>query len=125
MNGIECLLDTNAILYYLSGNACMMEYISERFVFSIISEMELLSFSSLEPKDEKTIKAFLSAGRRIDISEKVKECAINIRKRYKSKRPDAIIAATAIVCDIPLITADVGFKKISELKLKLINPGEV
>jgi len=31
--------------------------------------------------------------------------------------PDALIAATALVLDFPLITADDGFQKASELKL--------
>ena len=35
---------------------------------------------------------------------------------------NAIIASTAIVKNLPLITVDKGFKKIKELDLILINP---
>jgi len=33
---------------------------------------------------------------------------------------DAIIAATAIYLDLPLLTADTGFEKIPQLKLILL-----
>lgn len=35
-----------------------------------------------------------------------------IKKKYSIKLPDAIITATAIVFQIPLITSDKGFKNI-------------
>ena len=37
------------------------------------------------------------------------------------KLPDAIVAATAIYLDIPLVTFDTDFKKIDNLKLILFN----
>lgn len=43
-------------------------------------------------------------------------------KHHKTKLPDAIIAATAIVNKIPLITADKAFEQIEELNLVLITP---
>lgn len=36
------------------------------------------------------------------------------------KLPDAIIAASAIYLDIPLLTVDTGFTKIKDLDLVLI-----
>ena len=45
-----------------------------------------------------------------------------LRRIYKTKLPDAIIAATAMVHGLPLITADVGFKKIEGLRLELLIP---
>lgn len=47
----------------------------------------------------------------------IKEKHIKIKRAYSIKLPDAIIAATALVFDMPFITADNGFKKITELKL--------
>lgn len=47
------------------------------------------------------------------------------RKHYKIKLPDAIIAATAIVNQIPLITADKVFEQIKELNLVLITPNTI
>lgn len=50
-------------------------------------------------------------------SDKLKSRIIQIRKSYKLKLPDAIIAASAIEADAVLVTADKEFSKIKELKL--------
>ncbi|MBO5690919.1 MAG: PIN domain-containing protein, partial [Spirochaetaceae bacterium] len=41
---------------------------------------------------------------------------------YKIKLPDAIVAATAISYNVPLLTADKEFNKIKGLNLCLLNP---
>jgi len=46
-----------------------------------------------------------------------KNTCIYIRNKYKIKIPDAIIAATAIEFNIPLLTSDQGFEKVKELDL--------
>ena len=56
------------------------------------------------------------------LTDNIKERAILIRRTYGTKLPDAIVAATAIECNVPLISADKGFRKIEELNLQLINP---
>lgn len=122
MNGIDFLADTNALIYLLAGNPCMKPYILKKMGFSIISEMELLSFSGISPQEQNNIKAFLSECSELQLTKEVKEKTIEIRKHYKTKLPDAIIAATAIVNQIPLITADKVFEQIKELNLVLITP---
>ncbi len=122
MNGIDYLADTNAILYFLSGNNCMKPYKFSSFAFSIISEMELLSYSSITEEEEKSIRDFLAKCSAISITLSIKNLTIQLRRKYNIKLPDSIIAATAIANNLPLITADIGFKRISELKLILIQP---
>ena len=41
---------------------------------------------------------------------------IAIKKQQKIKIPDAIIAATAIINDLPLLTSDKAFGKIKDLQ---------
>lgn len=57
----------------------------------------------------------------IDWNEKIKERTILLRRQYIIKLPDAIIAATSMVYEIPLVTADKGFSKIEQLDLILID----
>lgn len=54
-------------------------------------------------------------------NEEIKLETIRLRKNYKIKLPDAIIAATAIANDIPLVSADIGFSQIKELDLILLD----
>jgi predicted nucleic acid-binding protein len=49
------------------------------------------------------------------MSNLVKERYVEIKKKYKLKLPDAIIAASAIAFDMPLITSDKQFKTVNEL----------
>ncbi|MFO0360541.1 MAG: PIN domain-containing protein [Flavobacteriales bacterium] len=44
---------------------------------------------------------------------------MGLRKKYQIKLPDALIAATAIHFQLPLITADNDFKAVEELMLML------
>ncbi|MBQ1832572.1 MAG: type II toxin-antitoxin system VapC family toxin [Treponema sp.] len=122
MNGTDFLADTNALIYLLDGNPCMVPYLQKKLAFSVISEMELLSFSGITKSEEEKIKSFLSDCKEISLSDEIKETVIKLRKNYRIKLPDAIIAASALANKIPLITADKGFCQISELCLELIVP---
>jgi predicted nucleic acid-binding protein len=55
-----------------------------------------------------------------DLLSPIKQIVKEIKRKYKIKLPDAIIAATAIYLDIPLVTFDDDFKNIEELKLVLL-----
>ena len=122
MNGTDFLADTNALIYLLNGNSCMRPFLQSKLAFSVISEMELLSFSGITAEEENNIKSLLLDCIEISLSNEIKEKTIEICKKYKTKLPDAIVAASAIVKNLPLITADKGFNQIEELDLKLIVP---
>ena len=122
MNGIDFVADTNALIYLLNGNSCMLPFLNKNLAFSVISEMELLSFSGITEAEENNIKALLNDCEEISLLKDVKDKAIELRKKYKTKLPDAIVAASAIVNNLPLITADKGFNQIQELNLQLIVP---
>ena len=122
MNGTDFLADTNALIYLLSGNKCMEPFLSVNLFVSVISEMELLSYPDLKDSDERVIKAYLNSCTILTLDRDVKECAIALRKKYRIKLPDAVVAASAMARHVPLLTADKGFMKIKELRLELITP---
>jgi predicted nucleic acid-binding protein len=122
MNGVNFLADTNALIYLLNGNSCMNPYLQKTLAFSVISEMELLSYSGITETEENCIKSLLNDCEEISLTSEIKNKTIELRKKYKIKLPDAIVAASAIIKKIPLITADKGFKQITELDLELIVP---
>jgi len=53
----------------------------------------------------------------IPLSAEVKQKTIQLRKNYRIKLPDAIIAASAIVNKTSLMSNDKQLSKIEELKL--------
>lgn len=59
-----------------------------------------------------------------DLVSSVTDKSIDIRRVYKTKLPDTIIAATALVNNLILVTRNISdFKNID--RLQLINPYEV
>ena len=56
----------------------------------------------------------------LQFDETIKNIAINIKQATALKTPDAIIAATAIKYQLPLLTADKAFRKVHDLNLFLL-----
>src|ERR1700735_627543 len=118
MSGSRCLLDTNAVLYILNGDATLADFLFEKELYlSIISEMELLSYKELTDKDRQEILGFLKGFIIINIDENIKLNTIEVKKTSSMKLPDSIIAATAITLKLPLITSDKHFKNVQHLNL--------
>jgi tRNA(fMet)-specific endonuclease VapC len=120
--GLKAILDTNAIVSFLRGEYNIIELINktDHIGICVISKLEFLAFEGLTEKDKNV---FLKFCERIHIYElasnddELMNLIIFIKKKYKLKLPDAIIAATAIINDAILVTKDKDFSKIQELKL--------
>jgi toxin FitB len=84
---------------------------------SIINKIELLGFSMVTPE----IIEFTDSTNIINLTEDVANQTINLRKKRKIKLPDAIIAATALVHNLTLISRNT--KDFDEIDgLQFINP---
>ncbi len=110
------VLDTNVALYLLSGRLVNPLPVGA-FYLSIISEIEMLSFSAIGQDEESRIRQFLSQVTIVGLSEDVKKLTIEIRRKYRLKLPDAIVCATALVTDSKLLSNDVQLGKVTEVTL--------
>ncbi len=113
------VLDTNVALYLLSGRLVNPLPVGEFYV-SIISEIEMLSFSAIGQEEESKIRQFLAQVTIVGLSEEVKQFTIEIRRKYRLKLPDAIVCATAIILDSNLLSNDVQLGKVTELMLSSV-----
>lgn len=123
--GLSLLLDTNSIVALLNKNYKVIEAIdsADNIFISGINELEFKSFSNLSLNDVELFDAFVSDINVLDVQTSnivLKNKIVEIRNTYKLKLPDAIIAASAIINNAVLVTADKGFKKVEELQLKII-----
>ncbi len=114
------VIDTNAILSFLQGNARLIQLLRETdwIGISIISQIEFLVFPDLTQSDRQLFQEFLQLVQVIDLTTENEALIgeiIETRQQYRLKLPDAIIAAMAIYYSASLITADQGFKKVSAL----------
>ncbi len=120
MSGRSFLIDTNIALYLLSGNKTIADILDgSQLYISFITQLELLGYKGITIKEQQNIKLFLNECIIIDINEEIKKNTIQIKQKHQIKLPDSIIAATALFIEMPLLTADKGFKKISKLNLAL------
>ena len=125
MNGINTVIDTNIIGTILSDRKFFSANFNNTSLIgiSIITKYEFLSNPDLTPKDKYLFEEYLDTIEVYDLlktDKVIQEHLISIRKKYKLKLPDAIIAATALACNATLISADNIFSKIFNLKFQLI-----
>ena len=66
------------------------------YFVSVITEMELLSYPTLDSAAESQIRSFLSEVTVVGLTRPVIDLAIRLRREQALKLPDAVIAATAL-----------------------------
>ncbi|HMV11030.1 MAG TPA: type II toxin-antitoxin system VapC family toxin [Cyclobacteriaceae bacterium] len=121
MNGIDLFVDTNVLINLAEGKSGVDQYLESNNLFvSIISEIELLGWHKITSPQKNYFKNMLSDCSIIGITNPVKELSIQLRQKHKVKLPDAIIAASAMHLDIPLLTFDKGFEQFKDLDLIVI-----
>lgn len=119
--GKEYLIDTNAVIDYLDNKlpdtaAELIDGIEAKI--SVITRMELLAWPGASKKQSLILNEFVDAAEVYNLEEPVILKAIQIRKATKTKLPDAIIAATAQVHKLTLITRNTkDFEKIKGLEI--------
>jgi predicted nucleic acid-binding protein len=122
----QYLIDTNVVIDYLgqkiplSGMNFMNTIIDRIPNVSVITKIEVLGFNA-PAEHYQLLTDFMNDATIIELTNKVVDTTIEIRKNYKTKLPDAVIAATALVYDLIIISRNVSdFKNIQNLKV--INP---
>jgi predicted nucleic acid-binding protein len=116
MNGIKYLLDTNVIIGLLKAQGPAIGLVGNRplkqCAVSQITRLELLGFSGLSTTDEQVIHRFLGYCQVLMLEEKLEPKIIELRRGRSCKLPDAIIAATALVHGLQLLTLDQRFTSL-------------
>ncbi len=102
------LLDTNIIIYLSKRELSSQEvfFKEDEYAISLVTYMEVLGFEFQNSEEERFVKKLLSYFTILSIEKEIADQTVELRKKYKIKRPDAIICATAIVNDAILITND-------------------
>lgn len=123
--GVNYLWDTNTVIYYLQQQLSneAEQYIDSillesRPSISAITEIELLCWKTATEKDMDVLNNFIGDSFVHELEQNIKDKTVEIRRNYAIKLPDAIIAATALVNDLTLISQNIkDFGKIHELSL--------
>ena len=117
------ILDSNIIIYSAEPEGeFLAEFIEQNAPFvSRISKVEVLGFHRITETQKQFFVAFFVAAKVLDVTETVVDEAVRLRQARKMSLGDAIIAATALVHNLTLVTRNTDdFKNIEGLRL--LNP---
>ena|SRR6184192_2730331 len=123
--GVKYLWDTNTVIYYLQKHFTevqekLIDNVINEFqpAISVITEIELLCWKTATDSDLVILQSFIADCVVFGLEQDIKLETIDIRKRSRLKLPDAVIAATALVNRLTLISRNTSdFKKVTSLQL--------
>ena len=115
------LFDSNVIIRYLNGETDIVEQLNtwreegRAFIISSVTTAEVLALKTLTPDAIAKVKIYLQTLVSVPFDDVIAEIAGEFRRAYNLELPDAAIAATAIMLELPLVTQDQQFNKIKEI----------
>ena len=116
------ILDSNIIIYSAKPEylqlARYLQTNQDTVRISLISTLEVLGFSHLSLKDKLTFEGYFASVKVFPITEIVIAEAIRLRQQRKRSLGDSIVAATALLYDLPLLTNNMAdFADINGLQV--------
>jgi predicted nucleic acid-binding protein len=121
------LIDTNIVIATLGnklpvGGAAFIKTIPANI--SVITQIELLGWHGVVANDLAPLTDFVNKATIFSLDPAIVQQTIILRQYHKIKTPDAIIAATALIHGLTLVSRNVSdFKQIAQLQV--INPFEL
>lgn len=104
-------VDANVLIRLLDGDWLIVDLLDGKQVYiSVVTEMEMQCSAHLTRPERRIIKNLLADCISIDLSQSIKQRAIQIRLTTRLKLMDAIVAATAMDMGFVLLTADDKFR---------------
>ncbi len=118
--GQKYIIDTNTLIdaqmnkLPVKGMEFIKNVINEDFTVSFVTYIEFLGYKDIS----QVSKDFIALANVLEINKSIINTCIEIRKQHHIKLPDAIIASTALVYDLIIISRNVSdFKNIQGLKV--------
>jgi len=117
------LLDSNILIYTANQSAPEIEALatSADSAVASVTQIEIYGFTGLKPEEEAALNILFRRLTVHPLDAAVIERAIALRQEDRMGLADAIIAATALVHDLPLVTRnEEDFKHVTGLRV--VNP---
>jgi len=116
------LIDSNIVIYsYFPENEYLIEFIlKNKCYISVISKIETLGYYKLSKSEKNYLEYFFEAIPLIQISNSIIDKSIEFRQQRKMTLGDSIIAASAYINNLTLVTANI--KDFERLDILLLNP---
>jgi hypothetical protein len=126
MSTAEYLVDTNILIYHTVGSEVISNFIrnlivQEAFNVSVLTKIEFLGWDKHSPEGFQKCRELIELANLYFVDDDTAEKAIELKRRGKIKLADAVIAATAIVNNLRLVTRNVDDYKAVK-GLEVFNP---
>jgi predicted nucleic acid-binding protein len=108
--GQRYLIDTNVVIAVLKGQIPsqnlpkIIAIMNDSFIISTIINIETLGYHAITLQDKIQTEHLLAQSTVIYIDKLIEQKAIEIRQQKKMKLGDSIIAATALVNNLTIVT---------------------
>jgi predicted nucleic acid-binding protein len=118
------LIDTNVIIDYTSnllpenGSVFVEQIFNTNFITSVIVKIEVLGYNEPAPEKMQLLTEFIDTAKVLPLDNTITQRAIELRRIKKIKLGDAIIASTALVYGLVIISRNTSdFKNIQGLQV--------
>ena len=114
------LIDSNMVIYASHSDHLPLRLFLDSIPrsVSVVSYVEALGYHRLTTEAENFITDFFRGSQILSLSDSIAQRAVNLRQQRRMGLGDSIIAATAIVHDLTLVTHNIeDFRWISGLEL--------
>ncbi|GHV81211.1 hypothetical protein AGMMS49944_30020 [Spirochaetia bacterium] len=102
----KIVFDTNWIVNFVKGKVDEASFLGTTRHISVITRIELYGFPGISPKERADITRFLLGVTVDPLTDAIEQRAIEVRRKYRRKTADAVIAATAMVLGATLVSGD-------------------
>ena len=120
-NGIV-IFDTNILIYLSKYKLSPEILLTEPVAISVITKIEALGFAFKNEDEYILLASICNELIVIPLNDDITNETIRLRKNYHIKLPDAVIYATALVENTPLLTNNIADFNRLDGKVQLINP---
>jgi toxin FitB len=123
---VSFLVDTNVLIYHTAGSPIAKEFLAglilaKAFNISVITRIEFLGWHAQTADGFEKCQRLVDLSNVLVVSEEVADKAIDLRRHRNVRLADAIIAATALVNGLRLVTRNSDdFKGL--MGLEMVDP---
>ena len=109
---VNVLLDTNVLVYHVAGDPAATRFLDETiarrsFCLSTLTVIEFLGWHGHTDDEFVECKELIELATIFPISKEVADKAIELRRVKRIKLADAVIASTALINNLKLVTGNV------------------
>lgn len=123
---VSCVLDTDIVVDFLRGQSYARDLLRDMAghgvaVVSTVTQLEV--FQAVSPDEEEATRTFLEGLMTMAVTIQIARVAGAIRKQMRAQAmavplASAIIAATAMHLDVPLVTNNADYSRFPGLRLR-------